>query len=52
MGLFTEVISGLASIAAYICLGWPLVMNRSPFNTGLSKPIMWGLPKVYEARYI
>lgn len=43
MGLFTEVISGLASIAAYICLVGPLVMNRSPCNTGLKKPILWGL---------
>jgi len=43
VGLFTEVISGLASIAASICLGGPLVMNRSPFNTGLNKPIQWGL---------
>jgi hypothetical protein len=43
VGLFTEVISGLASIAAYICLVGPLVMNRSPCNTGLKKPILWGL---------
>jgi len=43
VGLFTEVISGLASIAAYICLVGPLVMNRSPCNTGLNKPSLWGL---------
>lgn len=43
VGLFTEDISGLASIAAYICLGGPLVMNRSPCNTRLNKPSLWGL---------